>query len=172
MKELIPATIKKSEKNKFLKSEEARLKDVRCEVAHTITSAHKGGGTDYHNSSVDIEKQIVAMRGRNPENPGSREPGQHTEQRLEPNQMGLSNTITTVQKDNMVLVKESDGSYTRYRVRKLTPKECALMGVTDEDIEKMQKSNSNTELYRQFGDSIVVDVMCAMFRRLNIRGAR
>lgn len=42
------------------------------------------------------------------------------------------------------------------------------MGVSDEDISKMVAVNSNTQLYKQFGNSIVVDVMCAMFRTLNI----
>lgn len=54
-------------------------------------------------------------------------------------------------------------------IRKLTPRECGrLMGVSDEDISKMVAVNSNTQLYKQFGNSIVVDVMCAMFKNLNI----
>lgn len=58
---------------------------------------------------------------------------------------------------------------TQYRIRKLTPRECGrLMGVSDEDISKMAAVNSNTQLYKQFGNNIVVDVMCAMFRNLNI----
>lgn len=60
---------------------------------------------------------------------------------------------------------------TVYRIRKLTPTEYGrLMGVDDCDIEKMKKANSNSQLYKQFGNSIVVDVMCAMFRQLNITG--
>lgn len=48
--------------------------------------------------------------------------------------------------------------------------ECGrLMGVADEDIDKMMKVNSKTQLYKQFGNSIVVDVMCAMFLNLNIK---
>lgn len=59
---------------------------------------------------------------------------------------------------------------TQYRIRKLTPRECGrLMGVSDEDIDKMSAINSNTQLYKQFGNSIVVDVMCAMFKNLNIK---
>lgn len=55
------------------------------------------------------------------------------------------------------------------RIRKLIPRECGrLMGVSDEDIDKMAAVNSNTQLYKQFGNSIVVDVMCAMFKNLNI----
>lgn len=51
-----------------------------------------------------IEQQIVAMRGRDPENPSDRTSGNpNLEQRLEINSEGISNTLTTVQKDNMVL---------------------------------------------------------------------
>lgn len=111
-----------------------------------------------------LESQIVAMRGRNPDNPSDRSVGSPTEQRLEPNSQGICNTLTSVQKDNMVLEQP------KYRIRKLTPRECGrLMGVSDEDIGKMAAVNSNTQLYKQFGNSIVVDVMCAMFRNLNIK---
>ena len=246
-----------------------------------------------------LESQIVAMRGRNPDNPSDRTTGSPTEQRLEVNMQCTSNCLTSVQKDNMVLesvlaideqnmnvrketfgtlttdgsspkhnnrvmIKQAtkggyiecevggcfDASYpeskTRrgrvqdngntcptltaqnqeivriekplllggvgkenefgsqyrqgnrvyssnacamalnsqpvgnaggnsylynvgYRIRKLTPRECGrLMGVYDEDIDKMAAVNSNTQLYKQFGNSIVVDVMCAMFKNLNI----
>ena len=111
-----------------------------------------------------LESQIVAMRGRNPDNPSDRTVGSPTEQRLEANTQGTSNCLTSVQKDNLLLEKP------QYRIRKLTPRECGrLMGVSDEDIDKMAAVNSNTQLYKQFGKSIVVDVMCAMFKNLNIK---
>lgn len=210
----------------------------------------EGGGTQ----QIKVcESQIVAMRGRNPDNPSDRTAGSPTKQRLEPNAQGMCNSLTTVQKDNMVLIKQAtksgsiecevggcfDASYpesqtrrgrvqdngntcptltaqnqeivriekvgqisndgsqcgtvisdngiaanlvagthgyanshiaTQYRIRKLTPRECGrLMGVSDEDIDKMAAVNSNTQLYKQFGNSIVVDVMCAMFKNLNIQ---
>lgn len=53
------------------------------------------------------------------------------------------------------------------RIRKLTPKECwRLMGFDDADFEKAQKVNSNTQLYKQAGNSIVVNVLMAIFDRL------
>ena len=166
-----------------------------------------------------LESQIVAMRGRNPDNPSDRTVGSPTEQRLEVNMQGTSNCLTSVQKDNLVMesqvltpkrteygkqirkayesgqVQESRHNMTeleprkddvsntlttvqkdnlllekpQYRIRKLTPRECGrLMGVSDEDIEKMAAVNSNSQLYKQFGNSIVVAVMVAMFRNLNI----
>ena len=48
----------------------------------------------------------VASRGRNPSNPSDRTTGSPTEQRLEPNSDGCTNTLTTVQKDNLLLVAE------------------------------------------------------------------
>ena len=53
------------------------------------------------------------------------------------------------------------------RIRKLTPKECwRLMGFDDEDFEKASKVNSNTQLYKQAGNSIVVNVLEAIFDNL------
>ena len=53
------------------------------------------------------------------------------------------------------------------RIRKLTPKECwRLMGFDDEDFEKAEKVNSNTQLYKQAGNSIVVNVLMAIFKEL------
>lgn len=176
----------------------------------------EGGGTQ----QIKVcESQIVAMRGRNPDNPSDRTVGSPTEQRLEANTQGTSNCLTSVQKDNIVMesqvltpkrteygkqirkayesgqIQESRHNMTeleprqdnvsntpttvqkdnlllekpQYRIRKLTPRECGrLMGVSDEDIDKMAAVNSNTQLYKQFGNSIVVDVMCAMFKNLNI----
>ena len=104
---------------------------------------------------------ICASRGRNPENPSDRTVGAPTEQRLEFNTKGTSNTITTVQKDNYV-VEET------YRIRKLTPRECfRLMGMRDDDIDKIQAAGiSNTQQYKMAGNSIVVDVLEAIFRNL------
>ena len=206
---------------------------IRSNVVGQINSSQDGKVVDpdgialtqmagHYNTMKIIEPTIVAMRGRNPENPSDRTTGAPTEQRLEPNTQGLCNCLTSVQKDNLVMetvkIKQAtkggsaecevggvfDASYpnsttrrgrvqdrgnicptimaqnqelcrvettpTSYRIRKLTPRECGrLMGVSDEDISKMAEVNSNTQLYKQFGNSIVVDVMCAMFRNLNIK---
>lgn len=58
----------------------------------------------------------------------------------------------------------------RYRIRKLIPKECGrLMAVSDEDISKMESVNSNSQLYKQFGNSIVVNCLVAIFANINIQ---
>lgn len=51
-------------------------------------------------------------------------------------------------------------NYPPLKIRKLTPKECwRLMGFDDSDFEKAEKVNSNTQLYKQAGNSIVVNVL-------------
>lgn len=141
------------------------------------------------------EPFIVASRGRNPENPSSRKSGEQTEQRLEQNTSGTTNTITTVQKDNYVaepkIVEERSDEGLRefkdnicgtlrtidscgdkrviegYRIRKLTPRECLrLMGVRDKEIDKFTVSDS--QKYKQAGNSIVVNVLIAIFKNLFI----
>ena len=62
---------------------------------------------------------------------------------------------------------EIDGQKYLIRIRKLTPRECwRLMDFSDEDFEKAQAVNSNTQLYKQAGNSIVKNVLCEVFRQL------
>lgn len=61
----------------------------------------------------------------------------------------------------------NQGVVNNYRIRKLTPKECwRLMGFDDEDFEKASQVNSNAQLYKQAGNSIVVQVLEVIFREL------
>ena len=161
------------------------------------------------------EPVICASRGRNPADLRDRVAGACTEQHLEPKNDGTSNTLTTVQKDNLVLVLEpatkilqignlipdAGRKFTNpqtgrvydpqglsptintaqggqreakiiettpegYRIRKLTPRECfRLMGFTDAEFDRI-KGVSNTQLYKQAGNSIVVNVLAEIFNRL------
>jgi len=59
---------------------------------------------------------------------------------------------------------------TDIRIRKLTPLECwRLMGFSDEAFHKAEAVNSNTQLYKQAGNSIVVDVLEAIFANLFLK---
>lgn len=200
LEEQIPCKLDKMPNGHLDSLDNAEICDINTPTASTVTSRYyKGIGSHKDNMC------IVAMRGRNPNNPSDRTAGSLTEQRLEVNMQGTSNCLTSVQKDNLLLENNiqkvgqisSNGSQcgtvisdngisanlvagthgyanshiaTQYRIRKLTPRECGrLMGVSDEDIDKMAVVNSSTQLYKQFGNSIVVDVMCAMFKNLNIK---
>ena len=59
-----------------------------------------------------------------------------------------------------------------YRIRKLTPRECfRLMGMSDDDIDKIQAAGiSNTQQYKMAGNSIVVNVLEAIFKNLFMEG--
>lgn len=73
----------------------------------------------------------------------------------------ISNTVTASH------MPKTYGDSTDFRIRKLTPKECwRLMGFDDEDFYKAEAVNSNAQLYKQAGNSIVVDVLEAVFANL------
>ena len=234
-------------------------------IGHLGTGGQKGwvfnangisrclAATDYKDPTKIVETRtmieitepvICASRGRNTDNPNDRTTGISTEQRLELKKDGCSNTLTTVQKDNMVLEpkiknigsinghqsgnvlhQDSDLSpclcvaghveplkimqvgnivdnknfgnpqrgriyspeglapalntvpggglepkfiekRVEYRIRKLTPRECfRLMGFSDSDFDKIH-GISNTQLYKMAGNSIVVNVLEAIFKQL------
>jgi len=158
---------------------------------------NKGGEKDiapactsskWQDNNFVCEPISVAMRGRSKRGKSN---GNY-KQRLEMNESGVANTITSVQKDSMVAEK-------CYRIRKLTPRECfRLMGVDDADIDKiqlypfgfdiqypsysfkerllgmsdeekrilMQKGISNSQQYKLAGNSIVIDVLYHLFRKM------
>lgn len=227
---------------------------------------------DFKQPKMIMEEPIIcAMRGRNPDNPSERAKSNcRYRQRLEMNDKGTSNTITSVQKDNLVVepqvltpkrtefgkairkkyesheiemsrhdmttmeprtdgvsntltsaqkdnylaipeatnkgyaeahegdsvnlavpnsttrrgrvgkqmantldtgcqqgVVEQENSV-RYRIRKLTPRECfRLMGVDDVDIDKIQSAGiSNSQQYKMAGNSIIVDTLYYIIRKL------
>ena len=136
------------------------FKDNICGTIRTINSGGDKRVIEYKGEEIELPC-IGASRGRNPENPSSRVAGEPTEQRLEINTNGTSNTITTVQKDNYAIEEN-------FRIRKLTPRECfRLMGMRDSDIDKIQEAGiSNTQQYKLAGNSIVVDVLEAIFKNL------
>ena len=199
----------------------------------------QGGGRQPH--IVEVEemeeiKTIVAMRGLDKDNPNDRgKSTENYEQRLEPNTQGTSNTITSVQKDNLVLeekeiekpiikvrqatkdgfievelpgvadlnyessttrrgrvqeggrisptlttentpslielgdpdfynfIYQIEDKYYLIRIRKLIPRECLrLMDVDEDIIDRMEKVESNTNLYKAAGNSIVVNCLVAI----------
>lgn len=242
-------------------------------ITETLDTGQGGGRGHY-----TMEEPVIgASRGRNPNNPSDRTTGAKTEQRLEINQDGVSNTLTSFQKDNYVVegipIKEAtkqgysiaeegdsinvqyptsttrrgrvgkqmantiqatgdsnqgvvinplknktefgwhfeqavyDTSGTdadiiqpynkkvvrdqisptlttrpegfktailpvvrnenRYRIRKLTPKECwRLQGFPDWAFEEAEKVNSNSQLYKQAGNSVTVNVIYEIAKSL------
>lgn len=90
----------------------------------------------------------------------------------------VSPTVTTtsgvckiIEKEKMNMANVEDYLHNGFGVFKLSPRECGrLMGVKDADIDKMMEVNSNTQCYKQYGNSIVVPVLMAIFSQLGIKG--
>lgn len=86
---------------------------------------------------------------------------------------GTLTTDVSSPKHNNRGLENIDWENCEYRIRKLTPRSCGrLMDVADEDIDKMLSVNSNTQAYKQFGNSIVCSVLCAIFSQFNIKGVK
>lgn len=103
-------------------------------------------------------KCIVAMRERNSDSL-NQTPGASTEQRLEKNKTNCCNTITTVQKDNLIFENK--------QLRTLTPKEVwRLFGFEDKDVENASEFVPDTQLYKQGGNCIVVNCLVAILGKL------
>lgn len=110
---------------------------------------------------VVVEKKIKY------EEPIERE-GWHKKAKEVLNPDGISTCIHTQSNNLLQKIKEPT-----LRIRKLTPLECwRLMGFDDEDFYKAQSVGiSNTQLYKQAGNSIVVNVLEKIFNNL-LKGER
>lgn len=82
------------------------------------------------------------------------------------NPIGISPNINTMGGGNLQPKIIED--FANYRIRKLTPRECfRLMGVSEKDIDNIQKSGiSKTQQYKMAGNSIVVDVLYYIFKKM------
>ena len=69
---------------------------------------------------------------------------------------------------NTLLTSDSQGVVTEaLKIRKLTPRECwRLQGFPDWAFDKAQEVNSNSQLYKQAGNSVTVNVIKAIAERL------
>jgi DNA (cytosine-5)-methyltransferase 1 len=76
----------------------------------------------------------------------------------------LQQTLATMEKVWQSIVPQTP----KYRIRKLTTRECfRLMGVDDKDIDTIQGAGiSNSQMYKMAGNSIVVDTLYHLFRKM------
>ena len=145
-----------------------------------------GGNSGGLHSQMDLIK-CVAMRGRNPENPKSREAGLETEQQLEPREDGKTNCLTTVAKDNYVVFGDGyeqdnrayfeDGKsgtldikpmrqkvqLNTSQIRRLTPVECERLQTVKDGYTA---TVSDTQRFRMLGNGWTVDVIAHIFLNL------
>ena len=109
-------------KERFYKQAFETLKENECKVGDTIDAFNKKVNksgvcptltTRPEGFKTAILPVVGAMRGRNPEDPSDRTAGVPTEQRLEINEKGLCNALTTVQKDNLVIEEDKQDYVSR-----------------------------------------------------------
>ena len=130
-------------------SQNSRIIDTEG-ISYCVTNGHKDGMPKIIEPNVlrqERTEQGKLIRKLSKGDKGIKFNGGNKE--FCPRTDGLSNTLSTSTKDNMLAVPELrciegcmvDKYGNRYRVRKLTPKECfRLMDVSDEDIKKMESS--------------------------------
>lgn len=139
---------------KIVEPIEMKGKEVRegGDVAHCLNANDQRkfhGANQTHTMVMETQPHIVAERGR----------GEGWQQQLEERDDGLTNSLTSATKDNMV----SEG----IRIRKLTPKECfRLQGFPDEYFERAAEVCSDSQLYKQAGNSVTVNVIYEIAKRL------
>lgn len=165
----------------FIKVDTNLRKAVNQDKANCFTA---GGNSGRLHSDMTL---IVASRGRNPENPKSRESGLNTEQMLEPRYDGKTNCLTSVQKDNLVMLNERQkanhknedekantflstswkGSQANgmtlvgtTKIRRLTPTECERLQTVPDGYTSIV---SDTQRYRMLGNGWTVDVIAHIF---------
>jgi len=169
----------------FIKVDTNLRKAVNQDKANCFTAGGNSGGL---HSDMTL---IVASRGRNPENPKSRESGLNTEQMLEPRYDGKTNCLTSVQKDNLVMLNERQkanhknedekantflstswkGSQANgmtlvgtTKIRRLTPTECERLQTVPDGYTSIV---SDTQRYRMLGNGWTVDVIAHIFGGLS-----
>ncbi|QNO19429.1 DNA (cytosine-5-)-methyltransferase [Caproicibacterium amylolyticum] len=107
---------------------------------------------------------------------GEIQESRHRMTQLEPRPDGISNTLSTVQKDNLLLepravegVNRGQKDQNGTRIRRLTPRECMrLQGVDDAVTDKLIAAGiSDTQMYRAAGDACTVNVIYEIARRIS-----
>lgn len=168
----------------FIKVDTNLRKAVNQDKANCFTAGGNSGGL---HSDMTL---IVASRWRNPENPKSREIGLNTEQHLEPRFDGKTNCLTSVQKDNLVMLNERQkanhkngdekantflstswkGSQANgmtlvgtTKIRRLTPTECERLQTVPDGYTSCV---SDTQRYRMLGNGWTVSVVSHIFSYL------
>ncbi|MEC2307718.1 DNA (cytosine-5-)-methyltransferase [Bacillus atrophaeus] len=124
------------------------------EVSHTLSASDWRGLNRNQKQNAVVEVRPVLT----PEREEKRQNGRRFKDDGEP-----AFTVNTIDRHGIAI-----GEYPRYRIRKLTPLECfRLQAFDDEDFEKAFAAGiSNSQLYKQAGNSITVTVLESIFKEL------
>ncbi|MCY8282874.1 DNA (cytosine-5-)-methyltransferase [Bacillus inaquosorum] len=124
------------------------------DVSHTLSASDWRGLNRYQKQNAVVEVRPVLT----PEREEKRQNGRRFKDDGEP-----AFTVNTIDRHGVAI-----GEYPKYRIRKLTPLECfRLQAFDDEDFEKAFAAGiSNSQLYKQAGNSITVTVLESIFNEL------
>ena len=142
-----------------LNNQNGRVYDLNgiCATLDTMQGGHR------QPKVLEPQLELVAMLE------GKFEQGNrvYSEQGISPTVMAGARKTCTGGYNGPKVLTEKD-----FRVRKLMPIECwRLMGISDEDFYKTKETGmSNTQLYKQAGNAIVVPVLEMIFKNLFIEG--
>lgn len=155
------------------KDREARVYD---DIAPTMRSGHdtmKVAEPEIWQNVADELKQMATEARKEPIEVTINEHGSLRPHKLDKAKTGISEFQVENEEDTASTLisarpNKTYGYTTSYRIRKLTPRECfRLMGVTETDIDKIQQSGvSQSQQYKMAGNSIVVDCLYHMFRKM------
>ena len=162
---LTPDCTDKRQNGRRCKSNEESVFTLTTQDKHGILIAGKLPGNHDQNSRVydtnGLAPTLSTMQGGGQEpkiiqrGHGYNQGGEHD----------IAPTLTrnSYQENNYL----SDG----FRIRKLTPRECwRLQGFPDWAFDKAQEVNSNSQLYKQAGNSVTVNVIAAIAKELEWDG--
>lgn len=132
------------------------------EVSKTVRASGRGS-LDKHSWDIvpePIKIKTANVKGYDEAVDGDAIDLQYPESKTRRGRVGHGVSKTLMTSDQMAVVNG-------YRIRKLTPLECwRLMGFDDADFRKAAQVNSNTQLYKQAGNSIVVNVLEGILKNL------
>ena len=148
-----------------------RMDDNFIEEPRCIQEGMLSGGK--WDKMIDQSRKYYNTEGLSPTIPTSCG-GNHEPKIIEP--LAYDEQNQYIRQDGCIGTLTTDGSSPKHnnriievtrRIRKLTPRECfRLMGVKDEDFDKLQKNQSNSSLYHLAGDSIITNVLMAIFKMM------
>lgn len=155
---------KKMREQKLIYANYRKIDNMSPKIARTLLARDsKGFGSGHETSNAVLVKQATKSGYVECSLPGIVDTSypESTTRRGRVQENGKICPTLTTDPEGLKLIRED------YRIRKLTPTECArLMSFTDEDAAAMLSVNSNGQCYKQCGNSIVTKVLEYLFKSI------
>ena len=151
---------------------ERRREVFPIRTAHTKASLKLAGNLNYYN--FDASNRVYSPEGLSPTlstMQGSNRHPKIIQPILTPNRLKKRQNGRRMKEPGepmfTLTAQDKHGIYDGKRVRRLTPKECwRLQGFSDSDFDKAAKVNADSNLYKQAGNTVTVNVIYEIAKRL------